>query len=288
MKFKNALKYRRWAFFVNPFKEEALEYAKDLEILLADRGIEVHKFFRPSEDEGNSSKLESAIEGGALYDVVLVFGGDGTFYRAAKTFFRVPIATVNFGAKGFLCTFNPWSPLRLYRRISSALLRKSFIEFRPLHMFIDGRREHIVIGDLVVVHDDFGKTIRIELKLDDIDFTVSGDGIIVATSAGSTGYAFSIGGPLVDIRLSSITVAFMAPHNPFTRPMVLNINRKITVFNRSHVQKAKVIVDGEEVGVLKKDEGINLEKAEFTVKLLVPTDFDMISKWKTVFMLGKI
>ncbi len=272
----------KWAFFFNPYKEEALEYAKDLEIVLAERGIEVQKFY----GEEPFPERKGIKHVGNDYDVVLVFGGDGTFYRAAKFFIGLPIVAVNFGAKGFLCTFNPWAPVRLYRRIISALNRGSFVEFEPLKLSYKNR-EYLIIGDVVVIHEDFGKSVTLNIKIDDTELLVTGDGLIVATSAGSTGYALSTGGPLVDITLGSITVTFIASQNPFSRPLILTLDRNIRIVNRSHIQKAKVIVDGEELGLLRRGERISVARSGLKVKLLVPPEFDMITKWKSVFMLGK-
>ncbi|MCS6785138.1 MAG: hypothetical protein NZ581_08110, partial [Candidatus Caldarchaeum sp.] len=90
------------------------------------------------------------------------------------------------------------------------------------------------------------------------------DGVILATPVGSTAYAFSSGGPIVDERLQSVVVAPMASMTNL-RPMVLAIDSPITVTVVKGESQA--LVDGHTMRLIRKGD-VRVEKSPRSVSML--------------------
>ena len=133
-------------------------------------------------------------------DLVLSMGGDGTFLSAAHVVADIglPILGVNFGRIGFLCENRP-------EAVSKALLEGDFrIEYRTvLNATLKGPEARRTIGMLpysvneVSLHRTGSSVLGIHVCVDGEPLpTYWADGLIVATSSGSTAYSLSVGGPI--------------------------------------------------------------------------------------------
>ena len=266
----------RWIFFLNPHKSEALEYAKEMEVFLAGKGVEVKKCYR-THDKSKSQAQEWSWK--AEGDLVLVLGGDGTFYKAAQIFRDIPIITVNFGTRGFLCAFKPWPVNVLYERIKLSRKLGKYINLDTLELRFNGR-SFTAVGDVAVVHSDPGKVIRLDLEIEGSRIHSPSDGVVISTSTGATGYAISAGGPLVEMGLKVMIISHIASQNLALRPIVLSLDKVVRIWNVSKVQEALLLVDGETVGTLKPRESAEVRRGKEVVKLLVPPDFSVFERWK--------
>ena len=78
------------------------------------------------------------------------------------------------------------------------------------------------LNEAVVEKSEMGHTVRLDVELDGRPFTsYVADGLILATPTGSTAYAFSVRGPIVDPRHRAVLMAPVAPHMLFDRSLVL-------------------------------------------------------------------
>jgi NAD+ kinase len=100
------------------------------------------------------------------------------------------------------------------------------------------------------------------------------DGVILATPIGSTAYAFSAGGPVVDERLESVVVAPMASLGNI-RPIVLSIDMPITVTVTKG--EAQVLVDGHTVKELRKGQ-VEISKSPRYISLVKFSEKPLFSR----------
>jgi NAD+ kinase len=184
--------------------------------------------------------------------ILISLGGDGTLLRARAKLDdpSIPFLSVNYGGLGALSELEPeelevWLP---------KILRGQFmIEERAL-LESEGRT---ALNEVLVKSPEIGKSALITLKIDgDYLFKARGDGIIVATPTGSSAYAFSAGGPLVDPSLIALVVVPVAPFFWGIRPFVVG-DSEISVI--SHEDMA-LVIDGDRVACGAREVSVRLSK----------------------------
>lgn len=196
-----------------------------------------------------ASGLEAAEEQDAL-DVVLSFGGDGTFLRAARLARAVdaPILGVNVGRIGFLAEVDPET---IDTALDTVLAGQYALEERStLEVCVrdaDGTEAASgwALNDVAVEKAARERLVRLEVAIGTTPFAnVAADAVIVATSTGSTAYALSAGGPIVNPTLDAMLIAPVAPHSLFDRTVVTDLSDVVTVRVASDQDGAVVATDG--------------------------------------------
>jgi NAD+ kinase len=159
-------------------------------------------------------------------EFVLVFGGDGTFLRAAE-FARpagVPMLGVNFGRVGFLAEADPEA---LTATVKALADRRYEVEERMTVDVEVSRHGEVVATSWALNEASVEKSIRERIL--EIAVAVDGrpvlrfgcDGVLCATPTGSTAYAYSAGGPIVWPNVDALLVVPNAAHALFARPIVV-------------------------------------------------------------------
>ena len=269
---------KRFGIIGNPEKDEARDAAETLVRLLAEIGAEhcsVSSEFdiRASIVTPRSSQLEIAKSS----DTIFSLGGDGTMLSSARAIIRAnpkaELIGVNLGKLGFLAE-NPPSELyelvmelkegKLVKEMRSLLRATVQSESHPengttvrrdsLQPEREGQKssslELVALNEIVV--DNYGSTRMLTFEIfveGSLMGTIRADGLIVATPTGSTGYAVSAGGPIVEPSSPVHIITPIAPHTLTVRPLIIPNNYEIVVrvFNPNDASTpALVVVDGQE------------------------------------------
>lgn len=182
-------------------------------------------------------------------DLFLTIGGDGTVLYCQHHTER-PVLGVNAGAVGFLTEVEQENVAEAIRAVAAG---KHTIEERSrLACYLDGERLPDAINEVTLQTRRIAKLIRFRITVDDDELDMyRGDGVIVSTSTGSTGYAMSVGGPLVHPRVDGTIIAPIAPFKLSSRPWVVPFDSTIaiTLMERDSaqgVQQAHCVIDGYE------------------------------------------
>ena len=202
-------------------------------------------------------------------DLVLSMGGDGTFLSAAHVVADIglPILGVNFGRIGFLCENRP-------EAVGKALMEGDFrIEYRTvLNATLKGPEARRTIGMLpysvneVALHRSGSSVLGIHVSIDGEPLpTYWADGLLVATSSGSTAYSLSVGGPICMPDTKVLVLAPIAPHNLNVRPIVLPETAKVDISFVSRDGRATMSNDNRVVEI-QPDWSIHVEMAQFSLK----------------------
>ena len=202
-------------------------------------------------------------------DLVLSMGGDGTFLSTAHVVADIglPILGVNFGRIGFLCENRP-------EAVKKALVEGEFrIEYRTvLNATLKGPEARRSIGMLpysvneVALHRSGSSVLGIHVSIDGEPLpTYWADGLIVATSSGSTAYCLSVGGPICMPDTKVLVVAPISPHNLNVRPIVIPETSKVDISFESRDGKAIMSTDNRTVEI-QPDWTIHVEMAQFSLK----------------------
>ncbi|MGC8630905.1 MAG: NAD(+)/NADH kinase [Thermoprotei archaeon] len=184
---------------------------------------------------GQQEKIQKQDE---VPSVMISLGGDGTLLRTRMKLGNnsIPFISINYGGLGALSELEAEELDKWLLKIISG---DFFVEERCL-LSTAGKT---ALNEVLLKSASVGKSITVTLYVDDhYLFKARADGIIIATPTGSSAYAFSAGGPLVDPSLDAMVVVPVAPFFWGIRPFVTNNSElKITAQGNS-----TLVVDGEE------------------------------------------
>ena len=183
-------------------------------------------------------------------DLAVVLGGDGTTLRALHRFLgtSVPVIGVNFGRVGFLSAMTPETMEAGLARAFSG--ERRIVELPTLDVDVDGTAA-VAVNDVVCATSAIGRMVELEWAVGGEDLGVQPcDGVICASSTGSTAYNLSSGGPVLVWGLDAMTVTFVSPHSLHARPLVVPRGLELVVRNVTRGAPAKVIADGMAIGEL--------------------------------------
>lgn len=235
----------------NPFRDVDLQLTRRAVSLLKENGYEtvVCPVFAKPGDPSIPSNMETCSLENCSEEIsmAVVIGGDGTILAVARDMpnLKAPLLGVNLGTMGFMASLEP-EDLGLIVRAASGDFTASprmLISVSLMHegeIIYEGR----ALNDAVI--HGYGDTISLNASSDGTRITTfSGDGIIIATPTGSTGYSMSAGGPIVEPEADSIIVSPICAHTICSSSFVLNARRTVTVTaERLHDRKAYLSVDG--------------------------------------------
>lgn len=247
--------------------------------------LERHLTVLTAEDAGGSEALRGATVTSladmiARADLLIAVGGDGTLLYAAGLVAQrdVPLLGINRGRLGFLTDVLPQD---MTRSLDAVLAGDYQVDRRPLLQarLLSPQGEevtHHALNDVVFNRLDTGRLLDFETRIDGRYVNShGGDGLVVATSTGSTAYALSCGGPIVDPRLSVLVVAPICPHTLSDRPIVVPGDSTIDVRLMSHHEmQAQVSCDATVLGALKPGGRLEIMPSARTVTLLHPPGYD--------------
>lgn len=202
-------------------------------------------------------------------DLVLSVGGDGTFLSAAHIVSDVgfPILGVNFGRVGFLSENRPDA-------VVPALMEGEFsIEYRTvLNATLKGKNARRRIGILpyavneVSIHRSGPSMLGIHVTVNGEQLpTYWADGLLVATSSGSTAYSLSVGGPICMPDAKVLIVAPISPHNLNVRPLVIPETAQVDISFESRDNKAVMAMDNKTMEI-DPEWSIHVAMAQFSLK----------------------
>jgi NAD+ kinase len=221
---------------------------------------------------------ESAIASQA--ELIIAVGGDGTMLYAAKLacHMNVPLLGINRGRLGFLTDV---LPTEMLPSLDSILNGDYTSECRLLieaHLTsADGRvRSATALNDVVLQRCEGGRMLNFETRIAERPLNShAGDGLIIATPTGSTAYALSCGGPIIEPNLQALVIVPVCPHTLSDRPIVIPANLSIEVI--LHIPGstiAEVAVDGMSLGKLGPDDRLNVARSSQQITLIHPPGYD--------------
>lgn len=213
-------------------------------------------------------------------ELVIAIGGDGTLLYAARLVADrgTPLLGINRGRLGFLTDVLPQDMLA---SVEAALDGRCEIDRRPLLCArvrrADGTQlESVALNDVVIQKWATGRMIDFETWIDGRYVnTHGGDGLIIATATGSTAYALSCGGPIVEPHLDVLVLAPICPHTLSDRPIIVSGRSTIDVrlIERPDTH-GQVTCDGIVLGELAAGDRLEVRPAHQHITLLHPSGHD--------------
>ena len=210
----------------------------------------------------------------------IVIGGDGSLLYAARLIAGsgIPVLGINRGRLGFLTDVMPQD---MQASVDAALDGRCERDERPL---LTARlvgaggavREQLALNDVVLAKWETGRILDFETRIDGrFVNTHGGDGLVVASATGSTAYALSCGGPIVEPGLDVLVVVPICPHTLADRPIVIPRRSTVTVvLHERHDTRAQVTCDGAVFGELLPSDRLEISPSGRSITLLHPPGYD--------------
>jgi NAD+ kinase len=197
----------------------------------------------------------------AEVDFIVSVGGDGTILRTIhKMAAPLPILGINMGTLGFLVDVEPEDAIKTLEQ----LLMGFEVDARSrLKVLLNGRCLPPATNEVALLTASPAKMIEFEIIVDGCimeDFRA--DGVIIATSTGSTAYAMSAGGPIVDPRVDAIVLVPVAPFKLSSRPWLIPGGSSIEVRLKLPDKEALVVIDGQSTTTISPKDTVQISKAE--------------------------
>ncbi len=217
---------------------------------------------------------------GERADLVIAIGGDGTLLYAARLVAgqAVPLSGSTAAGSGF-------SPTSCRRTCCPRWMPRSPASWRRISVRCSGRgctahrerwRRRLALNDVVMQKHDTGRTLDFETRINgNYVNTHDGDGIIVASPTGSTAYALSCSGPIIEPHLPALVIVPICAHTLSDRPIVVAAESviEITLLERPDT-RANVTCDGKMLGAIVPGDRLEITTAAERVTLLHPPGHD--------------
>lgn len=211
-------------------------------------------------------------------DLAVVIGGDGTFLYAGRSLLckNIPLVGINTGRLGFLADL----PLASLEANLNAILdghyqreHRHTLAVRVTHQERDSA-QFFAINDAVIHKRHMARMIEVDV------FTrgqylshYRADGLILATPTGSTAYALSAGGPIIEPTLDAMLVVPICPHTLTQRPVVIDGQSDIEVRVSADSSKdVQLTIDGQAEHLLNPTDRITIRRAE-KLTVIHPADY---------------
>jgi len=258
---------------------------------LTKAGIEVLTANENALDLPVTRYAESALAANA--DLVIAVGGDGTMLYAGSLTrdSDVPLLGINRGRLGFLADVTPDEMLA---SVDHILNGNYSVESRLLldALLLTTAGETIsatAFNDVVLQRGETGRMVDFEASIaGQFVNTHSGDGLIVATPTGSTAYALSCGGPIVEPQLDAVVVVPICPHTLTDRPIVIAANQQIEIrLLEREDTRAAIAIDGHSIGAIHAGDVLTINAAENRIKLIHPPGYDFYNILRSKLFWGR-
>lgn len=271
----------------NPFRDLELSFTRNVMLLLHDAGFETAVCPVFADDEPEAIPADIAVS--RITDLAddcslaVVIGGDGTMLAVARQLHGhdLPMLGVNLGTKGFMTS--------LEQENISLIVEAAKGHYQlSKRMMLDvtlSRGEQEICRDSAlndaVIHG-YGECVSITAWCNGQRMTgFTGDGVILSTPTGSTGYSMSAGGPIVEPDAENIILSPICAHVMGSRTFVLDPNREIIIHTGiSHGRKAYLSVDGNSVYDLENGDTLRVRRSNHYALM---ADMGLKSFYETAF-----
>src|SRR5687768_1452807 len=272
--------FKRIALIGKPTAEigKSLRVLRDL---LRKRGCEVLIEKQTAASVGKNGSAGSKVAGyeqiGRSADLAIVLGGDGTMLAAARNLARhkVPLAGINQGRLGFMTDI---AFADMAASVNAILEGRHAIEERAL-IDADIRRGRksllrtVALNEAVVTKGSQARLIEFKLSIDgEHVYRLRADGVIVATPTGSTAYALSAQGPILQPTVPAFALVPLNPHVLSARPVSVSDSSVIEI-ELMRALDARAHFDGFALTDLQEGDRVVLKRSADAIRFVHPPGY---------------
>jgi NAD+ kinase len=226
-------------------------------------------------------------------DLAIAIGGDGTILYASRMVREsgTPLLGVNRGRLGFLADITPDAMITSVDQVLAGEYtedRRMLLEAR-LRQANGAQLTAYGLNDVVVQRGSKGGMVDFSTHVaGQYVNTHSGDGLIVATPTGSTAYALSCGGPILEPHIEAVALVPICPHTLTDRPIVIPATQAIDIkLLERDGTRAEVTVDGTHLGTLLPGDALSVAASGKHITMLHPPGHDFYSILRSKLFWGR-
>jgi NAD+ kinase len=257
---------------------EVAESLRVLSTFLRERGVRVLI------EEGTAASVGAAGFDVASYeaigdeaDVAVVLGGDGTMLHSARRLAEtgVPLVGVNQGRLGFMTDIARQDMLASMEDLLAGRFQAEQRFLLDAEVLRGGLRvfQTLALNDVVVNKGDIGRMIEMKVEVDgEFLYVLRADGMIVATPTGSTAYALSANGPILQPSIAGIAVVPLCPHALSNRPITISDKSRVDL-TLVPPHDGRVHFDGQARFDARAGDCVRIERSSHSVTLLHPPGY---------------
>lgn len=209
-------------------------------------------------------------------DAIIAIGGDGTILHAAKHAVDEdkPLLGVNVGRLGFMAGLEVGELDLLERLLTGDYHVEERMMLDCIHHSQGGQQEHLALNDVVLSNGAVSRMIELDVHCAGRPVvSYRADGAILSTPTGSTAYALSAGGPIVEPSINCICLTPICSHSLFNRTVLFAENQTVQIrpsqLNRNPIY---LTVDGEEGGQLAPGDVLEVKRSRKHLRLICLKD----------------
>lgn len=206
-------------------------------------------------------------------DLVLVLGGDGTILRVARDLVgtELPIMGINLGDMGFLTALEVTELKKGLRQVLKGryeVMGRMMLSARVLRQGQEMAR-YEALNDVVISKGPFSRIIELRTYINgDFLEKYPGDGVIISTPTGSTGYSLSAGGPIVNPSLHVLIITPICPHLLHHRSVIVHKEDEIRMQVLTRHAEVVLTVDGQQGFTLQNEDQVIVKNSPHQTKLV--------------------
>lgn len=222
-------------------------------------------------------------------DVAISMGGDGTFLETARRVGNkeIPILGINTGRLGFLADISQQemeAALNDFFNGNYKIEERSLIQVQSEEAPLKGYP--YALNEVAVLKRDNSSMISIRVEINgEYLTTYQADGLIINTPTGSTGYALSVGGPIIMPQAGIFGITPVAPHSLNMRPLTLKDEAEITLEVESRSHNFLVAIDGRSESC-REGTRLTLKKAPYRIKVFQRKEHSFFNTLRNKLMWG--
>jgi len=222
-------------------------------------------------------------------DAFVSIGGDGTLISLLRRAYpyHLPSLGINTGKLGFLTAFMPEFLPKFIPEIKSGkyIIQEHLVLQAHIESANNVRKEVLAINEFLLSKHDLSGMVSIAAKINHSPFnTYTCDGLIIGTPTGSTAYNISAGGSVIYPYCRNILLTPIAPHSLTQRPLVLSDEFELEFSTK---QRAKFIIDGQEIIDIMPDDAIRISALKKGALLIYPHERDYFAILQEKFKWGE-
>lgn len=197
-------------------------------------------------------------------DLLISMGGDGTLLGVCRRVSaKVPVFSVNIGRLGFITEFEK---SEFYEKLNIVLLGK-YETFKKNLFSVEVSRKkknlskQFFFNDAVFTKNDLARmfTLSIESNQEHI-YNISGDGLIISSTYGSTAYSLAAGGPIVHPDVKALILTPICAHSLTHRPLVIPDSQVLSISILERLDSVNITLDGQDIIALEPKDTIKIKK----------------------------
>eukprot|EP01095_Lingulamoeba_sp_RSL-Kostka_P006190 TRINITY_DN1922_c0_g1_i1.p1 TRINITY_DN1922_c0_g1~~TRINITY_DN1922_c0_g1_i1.p1 ORF type:complete len:402 (+),score=59.86 TRINITY_DN1922_c0_g1_i1:48-1253(+) len=238
-------------------------------------------------------KEEEIGELGRVVDFIICLGGDGTLLYSSQIFTKknIPVEHLKLGVPPILSfslgtvSFLTSNSFNNFETVINKIFNNSFYITNRMRLHIRLRRVNGSVEDFDVINEAafhrglHGAPLKLNCYINDTLLTkTNGDGLIVATATGSTGYSLSCGGSMVHPSVNSILITPVCPMSLSFRPLVLPCDLTVKLVINSSIRcKPVLLLDGLETIQCEKNDTIEVRRSIYSIPTI--SKKDAVTDW---------